>query len=177
MITIRPLNYALDRSALASLDTSFTSNQMYRIVGNDLTFELHEERVDPPIYKDYRLAQDLDDLEDISFAVVAEESNSILGLTAVKFEVWNKRAVIWHLYVAPPARKRGIGKALIDHCLQYAKKSSARCLWLETQNINFPAIQFYRKMKFEFCGLDTTLYDPAQVESHEVALFFVRQIE
>jgi ribosomal protein S18 acetylase RimI-like enzyme len=176
MVTIRPLRYQEDRAQLSQLDTSFTTNRIYQVHHAGLSFSLREAVVDPPIRKDYGLGQDLDELNEIPFVVVAEENASITGLAAVKFEVWNRRAVIWHLYVAPDCRSRGIGAALMQACLEYAKSNKARCLWLETQNINYPVIQFYQKMGFAFCGLDTTLYDPERVNSNEFALFFARQL-
>jgi ribosomal protein S18 acetylase RimI-like enzyme len=35
-----------------------------------------------------------------------------------------------------------------------------RCLWLETENVNYPAIGFYRRAGFRLCGLDDILYRP-----------------
>jgi hypothetical protein len=49
-------------------------------------------------------------------------------------------------------------------------------LWLETQNVNFPAIQFYTKLGFQFCGFDTTLYNNSETNLNEVAFYFFRFI-
>ena len=49
-------------------------------------------------------------------------------------------------------------------------------VWLETQNVNYPAIHFYRRCGFEFCGFDETLYDPTILAQEEVALFFARPV-
>ena len=54
--------------------------------------------------------------------------------------------------------------------------AGARCLWLETQNTNYPAIQFYQHVGFRLCGLDESLYDPAGPGRNEIALFFVREL-
>lgn len=48
-------------------------------------------------------------------------------------------------------------EALAGHARQV---TAARCLWLETQNVNYPAVQFYLRLGFELCGLDQTLYAP-----------------
>jgi ribosomal protein S18 acetylase RimI-like enzyme len=58
------------------------------------------------------------------------------------------------------------------------QRPSARCLWLETQNINYPAVQFYRRMGFRLCGLDETLYRPGMpgLLPAEVALYFSRDL-
>jgi ribosomal protein S18 acetylase RimI-like enzyme len=52
-----------------------------------------------------------------------------------------------------------------------ARQTPARCLWLETQNVNGPAVAFYLRQGFRLCGFDDTLYDPA-VHPDEVALYF-----
>jgi ribosomal protein S18 acetylase RimI-like enzyme len=84
----------------------------------------------------------------------------------------------------PPVRlaiesRAGIGTALLEALDRRARASGARCLWLETQNINYPAIQFYRRSGFRLCGLDDTLYDPERDPTtgpDEVALFFTRPL-
>lgn len=49
-------------------------------------------------------------------------------------------------------------------------------VWIETQNINYPAIQFYRKCGFTLCGLDENLYHPKGPGANEIALFFAKPI-
>jgi ribosomal protein S18 acetylase RimI-like enzyme len=93
---------------------------------------------------------------------------------ALKFETWNRRAVVWHFYIAPAYRGRGVGRALVEAAAAEAQNRNARCLWLETQNINYGAIQFYEHVGFRWCGLDMSLYDPQRVATEEIALFFVR---
>jgi ribosomal protein S18 acetylase RimI-like enzyme len=93
-------------------------------------------------------------------------------MAAVNLEQWNRRAVIWHLYVSPEWRGRGVGRALIDDIVVYARDNNARCLWLETNNLNYPGIQFYTRLGFRWCGLDETLYDPQGEASGEIALYF-----
>lgn len=58
----------------------------------------------------------------------------------------------------------------------YARAEGARCLWLETSNVNEPAIQFYRREGFVLCGLDQSLYDPTSDAGGETALYFARPI-
>jgi ribosomal protein S18 acetylase RimI-like enzyme len=73
----------------------------------------------------------------------------------------------------------GVGTALLAALDRRARAGGARCLWLETQNINYPAIQFYRRSGFRLCGLDDTLYDPEldpTTGPDEVALFFTRPL-
>jgi ribosomal protein S18 acetylase RimI-like enzyme len=53
----------------------------------------------------------------------------------------------------------------------------ARCLWLETQNINYPAVRFYLHLGFQWCGLDRSLYEPGDPAASETALFFAYELD
>lgn len=169
---IRPLDWPADRPRLMALDTSFHTAMIYRVVNDGYTFKLEAERVSPPLYKDYGFSHDVDELPSFAHVTIAEVDDTLAGVAALKWEAWNRRAVLWHCYVAPSVRGRGVGRALIDDMKAHARQLDARCLWLETQNVNYPAVKFYERMGFRWCGLDTTLYDAGEQPSAEVALFF-----
>ena len=180
MITLRPAIWPDDLAALSMLNTSFETSKVYRVVCDGLSFQIDETKVDPPLRKSY----DIDEREGWDYAVIAEsscviaESGGVLvGFAAAEYQQWNRRAVIWHLYVSPGHRRLGIATQLLGALTDYAKNAGARCLWLETQNVNYPAIQFYLRSGFRLCGLDDTLYDPATVDPQEVALYFTRPLE
>jgi ribosomal protein S18 acetylase RimI-like enzyme len=122
-----------------------------------------------------RLDTHIDTLHTLDHVVIAEIDAGLVGVAALSFEQWNHRAALWHFYVASTYRGQGVGRALMDDVVRVAQKHQARCLWLETQNINYGAIQFYRRMGFHCCGLDQSLYDPEGVTAGETALFFLRQ--
>jgi ribosomal protein S18 acetylase RimI-like enzyme len=173
MLTIRAVQLPADEQALLELDTSFTTDRIYRVEATDLTFTLHEERVQP-FRKSFSLADELgsDRLWDAGF--VAEDGATIVGFAAARVENWNRRLAIWHVYVAPAYRGAGLGRRLLDTLEAYARANQARCLWLETSNLNYPAIQFYRRAGFHLCGLDLTLYDPSGAATGETAIFMAR---
>lgn len=177
MLTLRPFRSPEDLAALSQLDTSFTTERVYRVVQTEWGFELREEAVAPPLRKEYGPVTQDEHLGDLPCAVIAEVDGRVAGFAAAEYEAWNRRAVVRHLYVASESRRRGVGGALLRELELYASSAGARCLWLETQNINQPAIQFYRRMGFRLCGLDQSLYDPDGPGGDEVALFFVRDLE
>jgi ribosomal protein S18 acetylase RimI-like enzyme len=128
-----------DRARIARIDTSFTTNRIYRVTAEPDGFRLHEELTDPPRAKTYPVSY-----ADLGAGlVVAEDDGNMVGFGEVVLEQWNRRATIAHLYVPPSHRGQGVGAALLDALDQRARASGARCLWLETQNVNYPAIQFY----------------------------------
>ena len=97
-------------------------------------------------------------------------------MAALSYEAANRRAILWHLYVGPAYRRQGIGRALIDAMVVRAQHYQARCLWLETQDVNYGAIQFYRRVGFECCGLDLSLDDREAAATQETAVFFMRPL-
>jgi len=176
MINLRPMQWPGDREGLRSLDTSFTTDRIYRVDATERSFRLEEIAITPALQKDYRFADHVDSLPALDYVVVAEAATALAGVAALSFEAWNGRAVLMHCYIAPAYRGQGIGRALIEHVVQAARERDARCVWLETQNTNYGAIQFYQRVGFAYCGLDLALYDSRGPAAGETALFFVRYL-
>jgi ribosomal protein S18 acetylase RimI-like enzyme len=173
---IRSARWPEDRARIAALDTSFLVERRLAVSLAADGARMSEERLAAPWRKSYPL--DLPDAEVQAFgwATVAEQGGSIIGFGAGRFETWNQRANLAHLYVSPPARGRGVGRALVESALEDARGRSARCLWVETQDTNVPAVRFYEALGFARCGFDTTLYDPASSDRQEVAIFLARRL-
>lgn len=58
-------------------------------------------------------------------------------------------ALLWDIRVAPHARGRGVGSALIAAVEAWTTLQGAKWLEVETQNINAPACRFYQRSGFE----------------------------
>lgn len=176
MITLRPIHLPGDRPAVLQLDTSFVTERVYRIRATSASFALVEDVISPSLHKSFALDREFGDDRMWEYGIVAEDQGTIVGFAAVRSEHWNRRAALWHLYVARHRRGTGLGRRLIDSVEEYARTTHARCLWLETSNVNYPAIQFYRHVGFTLCGLDRTLYSPDGDAAGETALYFARPI-
>ena len=177
MVTLRRARWPDDVVAVANLDTGFVTDRIYRLMRNEWSSELVAEANIAPLAKRYPLnVVDQKERSQWDCAVVAEAGGTISGFLAAQYQAWNRRLIIQHLYVEPSNRGRGVGISLLDYADEHARKTGARCLWLETQNVNFPAIQFYLKYGFHYCGFDESLYDPIGLDSDEVALFFSKHI-
>lgn len=175
-ILIRTLRWPEDAAALAALDTSLVTDRVYELVADERSFALREVSVVPPLDKRFPLDDLAGDVARAERSFVAEVGGALAGFASLRCEAWNRRAILTHLYVDRPRRRSRIGRRLLDAVAGVARERGARQLWLETQNVNFPAIAFYRRAGFELCGLDRTLYDP-DVAPGEVALYFARRLD
>ncbi len=169
---VRPLSWPADLPQLERFDTSFSSDVVYDVQSLAHGFAIVERVVTPAFVKQYPVVWE--DLCACSAAIVAEREGVLIGVAALQYVAWNRRAVVAHLYVDRIARGQGIGARLVRDLRVLAKALHARCLWVETQNVNAPAIRFYERCGFLFSGLDLTLYDP-QDTAGDIALYFALQ--
>jgi ribosomal protein S18 acetylase RimI-like enzyme len=171
-LVIRQATFPQDAEGLAGLDTSFETDLVYSLVRGELSMLLEAREVDPPFRKRYDIGPSGAGAASCDFAAVCELRGRVVGFVAAEFQEWNRRVAIWHLYVAQDVRGMGIGSALLNAVEEHAVQSGARGLWVETQNTNYKAVSFYLSRGFQFCGFDECLYDPADQDRPEVALFF-----
>jgi ribosomal protein S18 acetylase RimI-like enzyme len=177
MIRIRPVNLSRDRQQLLELDRSFVTDRVYHVVRTDASFMLQEAPVEPPLRKELPLEYDLGAERAWEDGLVGDLDGEIVGFAAWKHEVWNRRTVLWHLYVEANLRGRGVGRELVARVIERARDAGMRAVWLETSSVNYPAIAFYRRLGFTLDGLDLSLYDPSGSAAGETALYFALPLE
>ncbi len=115
MFSIRPAHWPEDVSALSALDISFVTDRIYRLASDSLSFRLTEEAVAVPLRKSYPFEpSNAEEQANWDCTVVAENEGRVVGFAAAQYMVWNRRAVVWHLYVSPEARGRGVGTQLLN---------------------------------------------------------------
>jgi len=73
--------------------------------------------------------------------------------------------------VAKEYRRQGIGTALMKAALRWAEERNLRTIMLETQTKNYPAICFYQRHGFVFCGFNDHYY-----ATQDIALFFAHNL-
>lgn len=88
----------------------------------------------------------------------AFEATSLVGIVGLGREDQRKlehKALIWGMYVAPQARGKGIGRALLLEALAFARSVPAiRQVNLCVNASNIPAIHLYESVGFEKFGLE-----------------------
>jgi ribosomal protein S18 acetylase RimI-like enzyme len=174
-VVVRAAETQHDLDGISKIDRTYSTTRIYHVRRGELGFWLDQESVSPPVQKIYP-----DPSPELSDRLlVATAGPEIVGYGELRFNSWNDRAEIEGLTVSGDFRGQGIGRSLIQALDERARQQvSVRCLWLETQNINYPAIQFYRRLGFKLCGLDETLYRPGMpgLLPGEVALYFSRSL-
>lgn len=101
---------------------------------------------------------------------VKDDDGSIVAYLEFDTEEWNNSLVMTQLLVKEECRGKGVGRMLVDFVKDFAIREDYRIITLETQNTNIPAIDFYFKMGFEFCGSNIFFYSNDDIGENEVML-------
>lgn len=88
--------------------------------------------------------------------VVAESAGHVLGYGGLF--CLPPEADVQTVAVAPVARGRGIGRALVEAMLGYARSRSCRTMMLEVRDDNAPAIALYGELGFVECARRARYY-------------------
>jgi ribosomal protein S18 acetylase RimI-like enzyme len=175
MPVVRSAILPQDVAGIAAIDTAFTTRQVYEVVVSGDDIRLRPRDLAEPLTKRFPL----DDLESADRpydqAWVAIESEVIVGFAAASYASWNRRLVLWHLYVDLSQRRRGVAGELLSRVEAHAAACGARHIWLETSSLNAPGVATYRALGFSLSGVDLTLYDGTPAQG-EIALFFSRPV-
>lgn len=101
--------------------------------------------------------------------LVAEADGQVRGYVDVLAQPWQQLGWVANLAVHKDYRRRGIGTALMQQARQWARGQGMQALLVEMTTKNFPALSFFRKLGFEFCGFNDHYYT-----NQDIALFFVQ---
>lgn len=96
------------------------------------------------------------------WAIAAEEEGVLLGfaLYYIRYSTWKgQRLYLEDILVTREARGKGIGKLLMTHLIEIAKRKDFSGMMWQVLDWNTPAIEFYKKFdaKFESEWLNCTL--------------------
>lgn len=115
-------------------------------------------------------SNDMNDLNEIierGHSFGAFEDGKFIGWIICEHRTWNNSFCIENILISEEFRRNGAGAQLIKNAVLEAKNLNCRIIELETQNTNYPAIQFYRRLGFGITGINTRLYE----NSEETAVF------
>ncbi len=185
-----------DAPALYDLDYNFETDRIYALrVQNRLlrdaqgealdeqtafVFELVETLLDYPLYKNFReyentLADVETKLKTVEGGYVALADGQVAGGILLYIEEWRSVARVKDIIVGRQFRRYGVGSLLLSCAADWARKRDCWALVLETQNTNYPAIQFYLRNGLEIWSINQHYY-PVGPQDHEVAIFMGKRL-
>ncbi len=185
-----------DAPALYELDYNFETDLIYTLRVHDhligensdtisddqvaFAFELVATPVDPPLYKNFReyentLADVEAKLHTVEGGYIALVDGIIAGGILLNVEEWRSVVRIQDLIVDRQSRRYGVGSLLLSCAADWARKRGCWAIILETQNTNYPAIQFYLRNGLEIWSINQHFYPPGP-QGHEIALFMGKRL-
>ncbi len=103
---------------------------------------------EPPFDVERRRARMLDRVEDhATHVLVAEAEGEVVGMLTVTATPWGFGEI--GMSVAPSWRGRGVGTALLEGCVEWARERRLHKLSLEVFPHNEAALALYRKFGFQ----------------------------
>jgi ribosomal protein S18 acetylase RimI-like enzyme len=105
--------------------------------------------------------------------LVAEIDSGLVGMARVRSDEDDpERAGLYSMWVAPDARRKGVGRALIDDAIRWAAQNGVFSLWLCVTQGNEPAKSLYRSFGFKETGASRSLRSGSdkQMEEMQVSL-------
>lgn len=164
-----------DLNACVLIDNSYVTDYVWQVQAEERPYEeivITFRLVRLPRSMRVRSRRDtdylLEDWQRDECFLVAEEGDQIRGYLDMTVQAWHRTGWINDMAVSKAYRRQGIGTALLRAALRWAKDHELRAVMLETQTKNYPAISFYRKRGFTFCGFNDDYYT-----NQDIAVFFV----
>ena len=85
---------------------------------------------------------------------------------------WNGYAYIEDIAVDIQYRRRGVGRALMEHAINWARMKEFPGVMLETQDNNVAGCHLYASCGFKLYGFDTYTYKGLDPSTDEIALYW-----
>ena len=176
-IQIRPAA-ASDLPSLIKIEHGYQSQyvwQMDRAVEDgQIQVNFRQTRLPRPVRVDYSGSHPLmneDNWSRYQAVFVASINDTVVGYIGLSDQVVPKTLWVTDCAVREDHRRHGIGTALVLAAQEWAAENGFRKAILEMQSKNHPAIQFARKLGYEFCG-----YNDHYFANQDIALFFSRSL-
>jgi len=186
--TIRPMTEA-DIPHLSEIRPGFVSPTVLAVErfgsGLEVGWRLVERPLPQPYDKGHRYDFDEREQENIrqrfrqgdGLHLVVEYGGRIAGLLDMVPQEWNHTVFIWNIMLDTAIRGQGVGRALFQQGVDWARRLGYRALVLETQTNNGPACKFYAAMGCRLEGIREMLYTNQDIERNEVAIFWTYDLQ
>jgi GNAT superfamily N-acetyltransferase len=100
--------------------------------------------------------------------IIASINDKPVGVVGITHK--HGTCLLMHMAVEKSYRRIGIGSALVERVIEFAKEHNANKVWLDTVPILKEAIALYTKFGFKKCGYLKKHYWGADIELYELLL-------
>ena len=166
-----------DLNACLALDHGFVTDHVWQMAvrevdrGFTMTFQTVRLPRQMPVQYPRDVEQLVEDWQRAEGFLVAEVDGEIRGYVDLVTQRWQKLGWVTNLAVDRGHRRKGIGTALVQHARQWAWDEGLQMLSVETTTKNYPALSFYQKLGFKFCGFNDHYYT-----NQDIAVFLVQAL-
>jgi ribosomal protein S18 acetylase RimI-like enzyme len=176
VVNIRRAELA-ELNACIPIDSSFVTDHVWQMESRDsegvVSVTFRTVRLPRPMKVGYPRETDtlIENWRKGECFLVAYEDSEVVAYLDMTVHLWNMTGWINNLVVAKTHRRRGIGSVLLRSAVRWGQEAHLSKVVAETQTKNYPAIQFYQKHSFRFCGYNDHYY-----VNQDIALFFVQPL-
>lgn len=170
ILKIKSVN-KLNLQLVNKIDSTFTVESKLKLSLHNNKFSFDIEKITPYtksyIYPETDYSKYVGNENKIIFFAF---ENEILTGQIMILKYWNSYCYINDIRISKDHRGKGIGKALIEKAIEWAKSKNCIGLEAETQDVNVNACRFYEKMGFILGGVNMFKYRSSEKEKNEIAL-------
>jgi len=169
----------IDNSRLSEFNKipiSFEVHSIYDVIDNDEQIKLIERPLLTSYVKDYdqldsNLSDSWSNMDTICWGIFLALDETQKDKPAGGAIVTMPECALHDLRVAPSHRRLGVGRALLEHAIQWAKQQGVTTrMSIETQNTNVSACRFYAAMGAKLGDIDRNAYENDEEVKHEIRL-------
>lgn len=175
-MNVRPAMLA-DLNACLLLDHGSVTDHVWQMKVEEsesqVSVAFHTVRLPRSMRADYPrdLEQLVEDWQRGEGFLVAEVDGEVRGYIDLLARPWQRMGWVAHMAVDRAHRRQGVGRALVRQARIWAREHGLHVILAEATTKNYPALCFYQKLGFQFCGFNDHYYT-----NQDIALFFVQTL-
>ncbi len=83
-----------------------------------------------------------------AYQIILMDENNFVAYLASAETLWSGYLTVIEVFVSPEYQGKGVGKKLLDHAKDFARREGLKGLMVQTENENIPAQKLYEKAGF-----------------------------